>query len=146
LFSLPPSQEGIKLLSLVKTGSALFRRMAGSVAWHLNFFYRKDIPFSVLAGKQMFTHKFWKIALLIFAIAFQLAETAYASNHDCCDDAAPCCAMMTSSKTCSPCVSPCLTETYTVPSDAHDVRTRNYSLSITYHSLHLHVIWRPPIE
>lgn len=95
----------------------------------------------------MLTRKFWKIALLVFAIVFQMAETAYASNsHDCCDDAAPCCVMMTSSNTCSPCVSPGITGIRLESVDEQDTKTSDYSLFTTYHSLNRHVIWRPPIE
>jgi len=95
----------------------------------------------------MLNRSFWKIALLVFAIVFQLAETAYASNnHDCCDDAAPCCVMMTSSKTCSPCVSPGITGIQVASGEIEDMKVSTYSLSIAYHSLHLHVIWRPPID
>ncbi len=94
----------------------------------------------------MLTRPAWKIALLVFAIIFQLAETAYASNsHDCCDDAAPCCVMMTSSKTCSPCVSPGITGIQVV-SGEKDVRNADYSFSSSYRSLNFHAIWRPPIE
>lgn len=121
--------------------------LKGSVAWHLNFLYRNQRFVNLITGELMLKRPLWKIVLLLFAIVFQLAETAYASNsHDCCDEAAPCCVIMTSSKTCSPCVAPGITGIRIGSVEVDDVITPNSFHSVAYRSLNCHVIWRPPIE
>lgn len=118
----------------------------GRVAWRVKLFYCKGHHLPII-GPSMINRQFWKIALLVFAIIFQMADTAYASNsHDCCEVASPCCVMMTSSKTCSPCISPGIVGLYITDGDIRDTKSQNYSLSITYPSIRLHVIWRPPIK
>lgn len=95
----------------------------------------------------MYIQRFWKTALLIFAITFQIADAAYAgTGHDCCDETAPCCVMMTSPKNCSPCLAQAISGIELTSVEMHDTAPFQYHYFIDYLSLKLHVIWRPPIE
>jgi hypothetical protein len=95
----------------------------------------------------MKTHPYWKIALFVLVLFFQMINAAFASNeHACCDDpAAPCCVMMVSANNCSPCIFPGIAGTQ---SFSGHVLSNYYQQSLTasFYSLNIHVIWRPPIH
>jgi hypothetical protein len=76
-----------------------------------------------------------------------MASSVWAEDeHACCDDQAPCCVMMVSAKNCSPCVFPGIIGIQSFSSHNTLSNADHQALTVSFYSLNIHAIWRPPIH
>jgi hypothetical protein len=92
------------------------------------------------------THSTLIKALIVITLLFQLVNSAWASNHNCCPEDNPDCVMVNMMIGCTACVAFAIPTKELIPLSTPRKLTKALAYSFNYLSIDKTAIWRPPIH